>query len=291
MTINCGNEHFMVKQGTQWDGQNLYALYQKAYTPWEWQPKLMEFATSIGLTLFSTPFDSSAVDFLENMHVAAYKIASFEMTDYSLIRLIASKMKPIIMSTGIATQDEIRDAVDICHKQGNDKLVLLKCTSAYPAAPEDMNVRGMEYLRETYGTLVGLSDHSMHESVSVAAIALGAVVIEKHFILDRSIGGPDASFSLEPSEFRDLVDTIRLTEKALGKKIYELSPKDRKNREFSRSLFAVENIEPGESLTCSNIRSIRPSFGLHPKHYDELLGRQAKSFIARGTPLSWDIVI
>jgi len=290
ITIDCDNEYFQIKQGTIWDGTTLYQLYQKAYTPWEWQPKLKKIAEELGLICFSTPFDKTAVDFLEEMDVPAYKIASFEIVDIPLIEYAASKGKPIIISTGIATEEEIKEAVDACKRMNNDQTALLKCTSEYPAPIEDVNLNTIPLLEEKFKTIVGLSDHTLGSVVPVAAVALGARIIEKHFILDKKLGGPDASFSLEPHEFKKMVDEIRQVEKAIGKASFELNDKIRKSRTFARSLFAVKDIKVGELLTDENIKSIRPYYGLPPKYLKDVLGRRAKADMKKGTPLNWDLI-
>lgn len=285
ITIDCDNEYFQIKQGTIWDGTTLYKLYQQAYTPWEWQPKLKEIAEDLGMVCFSSPFDKTAVDFLEKMKVPAYKVASFEITDIPLIEYIASKGKPVIISTGIAEVEDIDLAVDACRKMGNDKIALLKCTSAYPAPFDEINLNAIPYLKNKYDLVVGLSDHTMGISIPVASVALGTKIIEKHLILDRSIGGPDSAFSLVPSEFKEMVKSVREVEKALGTASFVLTEKMKKNRQFSRSLFAVKDIDEGELFTEENIRSIRPGFGLHPKYLKELLGKESKRYIERGTPI------
>ena len=290
MTIDCDNEYFRIKHGTIWDGETLYELYKKAYTPWEWQPKLKKIAEELGLIFFSTPFDKTAVDFLEAMDVPAYKVASFEITDIPLIEYIASKGKPVIISTGIATLEDIKEAVDACKRAGNDKIILLKCTSEYPAPLEDVNLKTIPDMMKRFNTIVGLSDHTLGISVPVGAVALGAKVIEKHFILDRNLGGPDAKFSLEPDEFKQMVTAVRSVEKALGKVSYELNEKLKKSRLFSRSLFAVKDIKAGEIFTEENVKSIRPGYGLPPKYLKGIIGKRAKCDIKRGTPLSWDLI-
>lgn len=290
ITIDVDDEHFRIKQGNLWAGKTLYQLYQEAYTPWEWQPKLKEIAKDLGLICFSTPFDKTAVDFLEEMDVPAYKVASLEITDIPLIEYIASKGKPVMISTGIATLSDIEAAVNTCRKMGNDQIALLKCTSAYPAPLEDVNLRTIPNLADTFVTVVGFSDHTLGISAPIAAVALGAKIIEKHFILDRNLGGPDALFSLEPDEFRSMVSAVREVEKALGEVKYELTEKTKKSREFSRSLFVVEDVKKGENFTDKNIRSIRPGYGLHPKHFREIIGKKARRDIGKGTPLVWDLV-
>lgn len=290
MTIDCDNEYFHINQGTLWDGTTLYKLYQEAYTPWEWQKELKEYAESLGLVCFSSPFDQTAVDFLEDLDVPAYKIASFEINDIPLVEYIASKEKPIIISTGIATLEDIELAVETCKKAGNNNIILLKCTSQYPAKLEDANLTTMVDLRERFGVTVGLSDHTMDIEVPITAVALGAKVIEKHFILDRSIGGPDADFSLDKKEFKAMVDSVRKVEKAMGIVSYDLDEKKMKSREFSRSLFIVKDVKKGDILTKENIRSIRPGYGLHTKYYDEVLGKKFNDDLKKGTPLSFDII-
>ena len=290
ITIDSDNEYFQIDQGTLWDGKTLYHLYQEAYTPWEWQPKLKEIADELGLVLFSSPFDRTAVDFLEEMNVPAYKVASFEITDIPLIEYIASKGKPVIISTGIATLADIEEAVNACKKMGNKQIALLKCTSAYPAPLEESNLRTIPNLADTFNTVVGLSDHTLGISAPIASVALGAKIIEKHFILDRKMDGPDAAFSMEPDEFRSMVEAVRDVEKALGTVNYDVTEKTKKSREFSRSLFAVEDIKAGESFTEENVRSIRPGFGLHPRYYGQIIGKKTRTDIKRGTPLDWDLI-
>ena len=290
MTIDCDNEYFHINQGTLWDGTTLYKLYQEAYTPWEWQKELKEYAESLGLVCFSSPFDQTAVDFLEDLDVPAYKVASFEINDIPLIEYIASKGKPIIISTGIATLEDIELAVETCKKAGNNNIILLKCTSQYPAKLEGANLTTMVDLRERFGVTVGLSDHTMDIEVPITAVALGAKVIEKHFILDRSIGGPDADFSLDKKEFKAMVDSVRKAEKAMGIVSYDLDEKKIKSREFSRSLFIVKDVKKGDIITKENVRSIRPGYGLHTKYYDEVLGKKFNDDFKKGTPLSFDVV-
>ena len=290
ITIDCDNEYFQIKQNTIWDGITLYKLYQDAYTPWEWQKELKEYAESIGLILFSSPFDKTAVDFLEDLEVCAYKVASFEITDIPLIEYIASKGKPVIISTGIATLEDIEEAVQACKKMGNNDIILLKCTSSYPAKVEDANLSTIPDLKNRFNVIAGLSDHTIDIEVPITAVALGSKVIEKHFILDRNIGGPDASFSLEPQQFKAMVDAIRKVEKAIGIVDYELTEKKKKNREFSRSLFIVEDVKKGEILTEKNIKSIRPGFGLHPKYYNNIIGKKINENVKKGTPLTFELI-
>lgn len=290
LTINCHTDLFKVGGGTLWEGRNLYDLYSEAYTPWEWQPKLKQLADDLGIDLFSTPFDDSSVDFLEEMGVPAHKIASFEIVDTALLRKVAKTGKPIIMSTGMATLAEVDEAVSTLEAAGASQLVLLKCTSAYPADPADMNLRTIGHLSEAFGVPAGLSDHTLGIAVPVAAVALGACVIEKHFTVARSHGGPDSAFSLEPDEFKAMVDAVRVTEAALGQVHYGISEGDARSRVFRRSLFVVEDVKAGDEFTLKNVRSIRPGYGLSPKHLDEVIGRRAKGPVTRGTPLSWDLI-
>ncbi len=290
MTIDCRNEYFQIGQGTIWEGRHLYDLYGEAYTPWEWQPKLKSMAQDLGLEFFSTPFDHTAVDFLEEMGVAAYKIASFELVDLPLIHRVAQTGKPLIMSTGMATLTEIDEAVRAARAAGAEQIALLKCTSGYPAAPEEMNLRTIPHLSESFQVPVGLSDHTLGIAVPVAAVALGACIVEKHFTLFRSIPGPDSSFSLEPQEFKAMVEAIRVAEKALGEVSYAVTEQEAASRVFRRSLFVVQDMKAGEVLTTENLRCIRPGHGLAPKHYDNLLGRVVNRDIKRGTPIKWGLV-
>jgi len=290
LTLNCTNEYFQIGKGTQWEGKNLYQLYGEAYTPWDWQPDLKRIANSVGLDLFSTPFDSTSVDFLKKLDLPAYKIASFEIVDIPLIRLIARTGKPVIMSTGMATREEITEAVDAIRQEGNDRIALLKCTSAYPALPEDMNLKTIPDMAERFRVPVGISDHTLGTTIPVAAIALGACIVEKHFTLSRKKPGPDSSFSLEPHEFQAMVEAIRGVEKALGTVNYDVTEHEMASRVFRRSLFVVEDITEGERFTGKNIRSIRPGHGLLPKYLPEILGKKARSAISRGTPLNWDMI-
>lgn len=290
ITLNCRKDDFKLKQGTIWDGKYLYDLYREAYTPWEWHPKLFEIAKDEGLICFSSPFDYTAVDFLEKLNVPAYKIASFEITDIPLIEYIASKGKPLIISTGIAGEEDIRLALDACRRMKNEQIILLKCTSSYPAPIEDANLSMIADFEKRFDVIPGLSDHTLGITVPVVATILGAKVIEKHFILDHTIGGPDASFSLDEEEFTNMVKAIKDAKKSIGSVSYKLTDKQLQSRTFSRSLYAVENIEKGESLTYKNIKSIRPGFGVHPKHLHEIIGRKAKTKIDKGTPIKWDMI-
>lgn len=290
LTIDSNEPPFQIKADSLWDGQNLYELYQEAYTPWDWQPKLKEIADELGMDFFSTPFDDTAVDFLEKMDVPVHKIASFEMTDLGLLKKVASTGKPIIMSTGMATLGEIEESVKTLRENGANDIALLKCTSAYPAPPEEMNLRTIPHLAEAFDVTAGLSDHTLGYSVPIAAVALGACIIEKHFTISRDLPGPDTAFSLEPQEFKAMVEAVRNVEKALGKVHYGVSEKDAKSRVFRRSLFVVKDVKKGEIFTSENVRSIRPGHGLAPKHLDYVLGKTARNDISRGTPLSFDLV-
>jgi pseudaminic acid synthase len=276
LTLDCTKEDFMISGGTLWDGKNLYQLYQEAYTPWEWHKELFEYARSINIDIFSTPFDKTAVDFLEQFNPCAYKIASFEITDYELIRYVASKKKPIIISTGIATIEEIQDVVAICKSEGNEQIVLLKCTSEYPAPLNVANLVMIGDLAQTFGVIAGFSDHTIGSTAPIVAVTLGAKVIEKHFILDRSIGGADCEFSMDKKEFAQMVQAVRDTEKLLGKVDYSLDDKRIKQRRFCRSLYVSKDISKGEIFTEENIRSIRPGYGMHPKYLKDILGKVAQ---------------
>jgi pseudaminic acid synthase len=290
MTIASDRQEFQMAGGTIWDGRSLHDLYAEAYTPWEWQPKLKRVACELGLDLFSTPFDTSAVDFLEEMGVPAHKVASFELVDIPLIQKIARTGKPLIISTGMASLEEIDEAVKAARQAGAKQLALLKCTSAYPAAPEDMNLRSIPELSRHFDVPVGLSDHTMENAVPVTAVALGACIIEKHIILSRSVPGPDSAFSLEPNEFKAMVDSVRVAEKALGRIHFGLCGKESNMRAFRRSLFVVKDVKRGESFTVENVHSIRPGHGLHTRHLPEILGRHAARDVDRGTPLNWDMI-
>lgn len=284
MTIDSNKDDFVIK-GTIWEGKNLYKLYQEAFTPWEWHEELMQVAKEEGLICFSSPFDKTAVDFLENLNVPAYKIASFEITDIPLIEYVASKGKPIIISTGIATTEDIELALDACRRMGNNDIALLKCTSSYPAPINEANMCMVKDLAERYNVISGLSDHTMGATVPIVATCFGAKIIEKHFILDRSIGGPDASFSMDEKEFTEMVKAVREAESAIGKVDYTLTDKQLKGKDFSRSLYVVEDIKAGDIITEKNVRSIRPGFGLHPKYYNEILGKTVIINVEKGTPL------
>ncbi|ELR70590.1 N-acetylneuraminate synthase [Fulvivirga imtechensis AK7] len=290
ITIDSRNDDFRLKQGTIWDGKYLYDLYQEAYTPWEWHPELFRVAREEGLICFSSPFDPTAVDLLESLHAPAYKIASFEITDIPLIEYVASKGKPVIISTGIAEEGDINLALDACKRKDNDQIVLLKCTSSYPAPVEEANLAMIPDFRQRFGVISGLSDHTMGITVPVVATVLGAKVIEKHFILDRSIGGPDASFSLDEVEFKAMVKAVREAEASIGHVDYTLTEKQTKGRDFSRSLYVVKDLKEGEVITQEHVRSIRPGFGMHPKYLPSVLGKKAKKDIEKGTRLTPEII-
>jgi N-acetylneuraminate synthase len=289
MTLNVHNESFKVK-GTIWEGRNLYELYAEAYTPWDWHPKLKEIADRIELDFFSTPFDRTALDFLEKLNVPAYKVASFELIDLPLLRRIARTGKSIIISTGMASLSEIDEAVKTIRESGAPPIALLKCTSAYPASPMEMNLRTIPYLSQVYEVPAGLSDHTLGLETALAAVAIGANIVEKHFTLSRKDAGPDSSFSTEPHELREMVNAIRTVEKALGEVSFQLTQQEASSRVFRRSLFVVRAIQAGEMFTEENVKSIRPSFGLHPRYFEEVMGRKARKDIKEGTPLSWELI-
>ena len=290
MTIDCDSKLFTVGEGTIWEGRRLYELYAEAMTPWDWQPRLKEVADGIGIDLFSTPFDHTAVDFLEEMGVPAYKVASFEIVDIPLLRKIGSTGKPVIMSTGMATLAEIDEAVRVLRERGSSGIALLKCTSAYPAPADEMDLRTIPHLADAFGLPVGLSDHTLEIAVPAAAVALGACIVEKHFTLSRSLPGPDSAFSTEPAEFKAMVDAVRTVEKALGEIRYEVTQREAASRVFRRSLFVVKDMKAGDEFTTDNVRSIRPGHGLHTLHIETVLGRKAAKDAARGTPLTWELV-
>ena len=290
ITLDCDDPCFQITQGTLWDGTTLHKLYEKAYTPWDWQPNLQKIAGELGLEFFSSPFDLSAVDFLEEMNVPAYKIASFEINDIPMIRKIARLHKPMIFATGIAHLSDIELAVQTCKEEGNEQVILLKCTSAYPAPYEDVNLRTIPSLASTFDCIAGLSDHTMGSAVAGAAVALGAKVIEKHLTLRRADGGADSAFSMEPEEFKEMVQNIRKIELALGTVTYELTPKAAREREHSRSLFVAKDMKKGDVFTSENLRSVRPANGLHTKYYEDILGKRITKDAKLGTPMSWDLV-
>ena len=287
LTIDCDNEHFRIGEGTLWTGRTLYDLYGEAYTPWDWQPRLKEEAERVGLDLFSSPFDATAVDFLEAMNVPAFKVASFEIVDLPLIRRIAATGKPVIISTGMSSLAEIDDAVRAAREGGACEIVLLKCTSAYPAPATSMNLRSIPHLADAFGVPVGLSDHTLGTAVAAVAVTLGACMVEKHFTLSRATPGPDSAFSLEPHEFAEMVQAIRTAEASLGGVSYGAGEREAPSRIFRRSLFVVEDVRAGEEFTERNVRSIRPGNGLAPKYLPDILGRRAARDLQRGTPMEW----
>jgi len=290
-TIQSNKECFRIRGGTPWDGSTLYDLYQKAYMPWDWQPKLKKIAEEIGLDLFSAAVDESSVEFLEKMDVPVHKAGSFELVDLPLIRKMARTGKPVILSTGMACLSEMEEAVNVARQEGASQILLLKCTSAYPSAPEDMNLMTISHMSQAFHAPVGLSDHTRGISVPVAAVSLGACMVEKHFTLSRSVPTVDSSFSIEPNELKSMVESIRTAEKAIGQVHYGVSGNEAKLVEFRRSLFVVKNIKKGEAFNKENIRSIRPGYGLPVRHYEEVIGRCSSCDIERGTPLSWDLVV
>jgi pseudaminic acid synthase len=290
MTIASDREQFRIDGGTLWDGRTLYELYGEAYTPWKWQPKLKQVAADLGMDLFSSPFDATAVDFLEKMDVPAYKVASFELVDIPLIQIVARTRKPMIISTGMATLEEIEEAVQAARQAGATQIALLKCTSAYPATPDELNLRTIPELANRFGCPAGISDHTLGIAVPVAAVTLGACMIEKHITLSRALKGPDSDFSLEPQEFKAMVEAIRTAERGLGEVHFGATPREASSRVFRRSLFVVEDLQHGERFTAQNVRSIRPGHGLHTRHLPEILGRRASRDILRGTPLSWEMI-
>jgi pseudaminic acid synthase len=290
LTIDCDNKYFRVSKGALWEGKTLYNLYKEAYTPWEWHPKLKKYAENLGLDLFSTPFDQTSVNFLEEMDVPAYKVASFELVDIPLIRYIARKKKPMIISTGMGSLSEIAEAVTAAKESGCSQLALLKCTSAYPADPSEMNLATIPNMAKTFDVPIGLSDHSKGIAVPIVAVSLGACIIEKHLTLSRSKPGPDSAFSLEPDEFKEMVEAIRIAEKAIGKVNYNVTKKEKIGRTFRRSLFIVKDIKKGEILKEDNLRSIRPGYGISPKYYSYILGKKVNKDLKKGTPLQWKVI-
>ncbi|MCP4482322.1 MAG: pseudaminic acid synthase [bacterium] len=290
ITLNCHNNYFKIKQGTIWDGETLYDLYKRAFTPWEWQPKLKKVAEGLGLIFFSSPFDKTAVDFLEDLDIPFYKIASFEITDIPLIKYVASKKKPVILATGVAELADIELAIATCKEVGNKNIILLKCVSSYPTPLEDMNLMTIPDMRNRFNLPIGLSDHSLGITAPVVAVSLGAEIIEKHFILDKSLGGPDAQFSLEPSEFKEMVKGVRAAEEMLGKINYKLTDNLKKSREFCKSIFVSKDIKKGGILTKNNIKVVRPGYGMHPKFYQEVLGKRVIKDMKMGEPLSEEVL-
>jgi pseudaminic acid synthase len=290
ITLDSKKDFFKINQSTHWDGMYLHDLYKEASLPWDWHAEIFRVAKEEGLVCFSSPFDHSAIDFLEELETPIYKIASFEITDIPLIEYAASKGKPMIISTGIAEIEDIELAIETCKKVGNNDITILKCTSAYPADPEDSNLLTIPDIKSRFGVKVGLSDHTMGIEGPIIATVLGASVIEKHFILDKSIGGPDAHFSLDEKEFTEMVKAVRIAESMMGKVNYEMTEKKKKSRQFSRSLFVVKDVKADEVITKENVRSIRPGFGMHPKYYSEIIGKQFKIDIEKGTPISFEII-
>jgi N-acetylneuraminate synthase len=290
ITLDAATEPFVIRGGGIGEGRTLHSLYREAHTPWPWQRDLKAVASELGLDFFSTPFDGTAIEFLESLEVPAYKIASFELVDVPLLKRVAATRKPVILSTGMATRQEIGEAVEILRAEGAEGVALLKCTSAYPADPREMNLRTIPDMMTTFGAPVGLSDHTMGIETAVAAVALGACIVEKHLTLSRAAPGPDSRFSLEPAEFRAMVQAVRVTEQALGRVSYEATPSELATRAFRRSLFVVRDMKAGEPFTTETVRAIRPAGGLHTRHLEEVVGRRARCDIARGTPLSWDLI-
>jgi len=290
LTIDCSNKWFQVKVNPAWKGRTLYELHREAYTPWEWQPELKKIAESRGVPFFSSVFDETAVDFCEKMGVPAYKVASFEIVDLELLKKIAGTKKPVIISRGMASLKELELALATLKENGTSQIAVLHCVSSYPAKPEEMNLATIPDIKRRFGLVTGLSDHTLTISTSLAAVALGASIIEKHFTLRRADGGPDAGFSLEPAEFKELVKSVREVEKAIGKAQYGSGKRESENIIFRRSLFVVKDVKKGEELTRENVRCIRPGHGLAPKFLHEILGKRASENIEQGTPLSWDLI-
>lgn len=288
ITLDVRDDEFKINHGTKWDGRYLHDLYQEAHLPWEWHQPLFETAAEEGLVCFSSPFDATAVELLETLGAPAYKIASYEITDIPLIELVASKDKPVIFSTGIADESDVRLAIEACKKQGNDQIIVLKCTSAYPTKPEDANLLTISEIASRFNVIAGFSDHTLGIVAPVLSVAYGARVIEKHFILEKSSGGVDSHFSLDESEFSEMVEAVRTAEKMIGEVTFNITDAMRTQRDFSRSLYVAENIEKGELITEQNVRSVRPGFGLHPKHYRQILGKKVNRFLAKGTAMSFD---
>jgi len=290
LTFNSDSEIFQIEHGTAWDGRTLYSIYSEGYMPWEWHQELFELARSLGLDAFSSPFDPSAVDFLANLNVPAFKIASFEIVDIPLIRHVARQGRPVLISTGIASETDVAAAVTACREEGNDQLIVLKCTSAYPAPPQDLNLRTIPTIAKTFDVIPGYSDHTMTSTAAIAAVTLGARVLERHITLDRDAGGLDSGFSTSASEFKELVEQIRELESGLGISTFELSEAGKRSRRFSRSLFVVEDASAGDVVTTENVRSIRPNNGLHPKFLPEILGRTFSTNVSAGTPLTMELM-
>ena len=291
ITLDCDNEYFQIKHGTLWDGDTLYSLYEKAYTPWEWQQELFTYAQKLGIELFSSPFDSSAVDFLENIGVQAYKVASFEINDIPLLRKIARTGKPIILATGIAELADIERAVKTCADEGNEQIILLKCTSAYPTPYDEVNINMLKTLRNTFGCLVGISDHTFGSTVPILSVGMGGRMIEKHVTLKRADGGTDSQFSMEMEEFEDMCKQVRIAEQAMGTKTYYLTNSQKMERHFSRSLFVAQDMELGDIITEKNVRSVRPADGMHTMYYDDILGKKVNQKLKKGTPMEWKYIV
>ncbi len=290
ITLDCDNEYFQIKHGTLWDGDTLHSLYEKAYTPWEWQEDLFKYAHEVGIELFSSPFDLSAVDFLENIGVSAYKVASFEINDIPLLQKIARTGKPIIIATGIAKLADIELAIETCKKEGNNQIILLKCTSAYPTPYDEVNVKMMKTLRELFDCIVGVSDHTFGAVVPILSVGMGGKMIEKHVTLKRSDGGTDSEFSMEMHEFEDMCKQVRMAEQAMGVRKFYLTESQKMERHFSRSLFVAKDIKAGELLTEDNIKSVRPANGMHTKYYEEIIGKKVNQNIRKGTPMDWKYI-
>lgn len=290
LTLDAKTDDFLIKQGTIWDGKYLHDLYQDAYTPWEWHAELFAVAKQEGLVCFSSPFDKTAVDLLEKLNAPAYKIASLEITDIPLIEYVASKGKPVIISTGIADEADIQLALDACKRQGNEQIALLKCTTSYPAPMNEANLVMIPDMEKRFGVICGLSDHTPGITAPVVATTLGAKIIEKHFIIDRSIGGPDASFSLNETEFTDMVRAVRDAEKAIGEVNYTLTKKQVSGKEFARSLYITQDVKKGDTVTEENVRSIRPGYGMHPKHFNEIVGKKFLRDATKGERMSFDLL-
>ena len=290
LTLDCYTDEFLATPGGPWEGQNLFTLYQTAYTPWEWHKELFEYAKEIGITIFSSPFDGTAIDLLEDLGCPAYKIASFEIFDIPLIRKAASTGKPVIISTGVAELKDIQLAIDTCHEVGNDQIILLKCVSEYPTPYEEINLATISNMKDTFPCVIGLSDHSFGSCVPVAAVALGACVVEKHITLKRADGGPDSSFSMEQEEFKAMVEDVRNAKKAIGTIRYKLTDKQSRSRERGRSLYISQDMKAGDTFTSENVKSVRPGYGLHPKYFDDIIGKTATKDLKKGDALKWEYV-
>lgn len=290
ITLDCDNEYFQIKHGTLWDGETLYSLYQKAYTPWEWQKSLFEYAHEVGIEMFSSPFDQSAVEFLEEIGTSAYKVASFEINDIPLLRKVARTGKPIVIATGIAELTDIERAIKICLEEKNDQIILLKCTSAYPTPYDEVNINMLKTLRDTFGCLVGISDHTFGATVPILSVAMGGKMIEKHVTLKRSDGGTDAEFSMEMEEFEEMCKQVRMAEQAMGTSRYYLTDSQKMERHFSRSLFIAEDMEEGDTITEKNVRSVRPADGMHTMYFEDIVGKKVNRRLIKGTPMMWKFI-